>query len=80
MEIILESQRNTQVVLFPISDNTEAGDVLVARIVLIVIIKSCLEIQGMRKEAEVLCKTDCESVKKAGSCGLICSQIQSPVV
>jgi hypothetical protein len=34
----------------------------------------------MRKKAEVLGKTDSESVKKVRISSLICSQIQSPVV
>ena len=65
MKIILKSQWNTEMMLLPITYNTEsARDILVTRIVLIVVVESCLEIEGMRKETEVLCQAEGESVKK----------------
>ena len=86
MQIILQSERDTEMMFFPVTYKAYRHIcqrnliVLVTWIILIDVIESSLEIEGMRKEAEVLGQTKRKSMKKARSSGIICSQVQSSVI
>ena len=54
-------------------------EILVARVVLVDVVESCLEIQGVRKECEVLGQAGCEAMKEARAGRLVCGEVNGPV-
>lgn len=70
MNVILESYRNTEMMLFPITYKSDSQvssrnlDIIVTRLILIDVIEPCLQIESMSEKSKILGNACSESMQR----------------